>query len=159
MLVHRLLVVTFALTFYCLGTTYFEAFVNYRTWTFIGAAEFPSYHRALTPLVAKIMLLPIALYVACLVALLLRGGGALVPRGALAASLALVLVAVVSSILIQIPIQRAFDREGLSAALLQRLITTDLALRKVPLGLNALLWLVMFWRAGAARVWGTTPPG
>ena len=56
------------------------------------------------------------------------------------------LVAVVSSILIQIPIQRAFDRQGLSMALLERLITTDLALRKVPLGLNALLWLAIFPR-------------
>jgi hypothetical protein len=153
MMIHRLLVVTFALTFYCLGTTYFEAFVNYRTWAFIGAAEFPSYHRALTPLVVKVMLLPIGIYVTCLVALILRGG-ALVPRWGVTASLALVLVAITSSILIQIPIQRVFDRQGLSAALLQRLIVTDLALRKLPLGLNALLWLALFWRRTGATVAG-----
>lgn len=145
MLVQRLTVVAFALTFYCLGTTYFEAFVNYRTWGYIGSLEFPSYHRALTPLVVKVMLIPIALYIACLVALVaLRE--TFVPRFALLASLGLVLVAVLSSVLIQIPIQRVFDRDGLSASLLQRLITTDLALRKVPLGLNALLWLTVFWR-------------
>jgi hypothetical protein len=149
MFAQRLTVVAFALTFYCLGTTYFEAFVNYRTWGFIGSAEFPSYHRALTPLVIKVMLIPIAVYVACLLALVLSSE-TVVPRFALVASLALVLVAVLSSIFIQIPIQRAFDRDGLSTALLQRLIATDLALRKVPLGLNALLWLAVFWRRSLA---------
>jgi hypothetical protein len=145
MLSHRLVVVTFALTFYCLGTTYFEAFVNYRTWACIGAAEFPGYHRALTPLVAKVMLAPIAIYVACLIALVVRGAG-IVPGWGVAASLVLVLVAVTSSVLIQIPIQRVFDQQGLSPALLRRLITTDLALRKVPLGLNAVVWLEMLFR-------------
>ena len=71
------------------------------------------------------------------------------PRWALAGSLALVLAAVVSSVFIQIPIQRAFDRDGLSMAQLQRLIVSDLWLRKLPLGLNALLWLAMFWRRSA----------
>jgi len=132
-----------------LGTTYFEAFVNYRTWSFIGASEFPSYHRALTPLVIKVMLLPIAAYVACLVALALLGG-ANVPRWGVVISLGLVLVAVASSVLIQIPIQRAFDREGFSAELLRRLIGTDFWLRKAPLGLNALLWVAMFWRRSVA---------
>lgn len=149
MFAQRLTVVAFALTFYCLGTTYFEAFVNYRTWGFIGSLEFPSYHRALTPLVIKVMLIPIAVYVACLLALVLSSE-TVVPRFALVASLVLVLAAVLSSIFIQIPIQRAFDRDGLSTALLQRLIATDLALRKVPLGLNALLWLAVFWRRSLA---------
>jgi fatty acid desaturase len=145
MLSQRLSVVAFALTFYCLGTTYFEAFVNYRTWAFVGALEFPNYHRALTPLVAKVMLVPIAVYLACLVTLLVLGGPTLVPRWALTASLTLVLVAIASSVLIQIPIQRAFDRDALSTALLQRLIVSDLWLRKLPLGLNALLWVATFW--------------
>jgi hypothetical protein len=151
MFAQRLTIVAFALTFYCLGTTYFEAFVNYRTWGFIGSPEFRSYHRALTPLVVKVMLIPIAVYVICLVALVAARDTS-VPRFALIVSLALVLVAVLSSAFIQIPIQRSFDREGLSTALLQRLITTDLALRKVPLGLNALLWLAMFWRRSPS-VW------
>lgn len=150
MLTQRLSIFAFALTFYCLGTTYFEAFVNYRTWGYIGAAEFPGYHRALTPLVVRVMLIPIALYVATLAVLVLKGD-ALMPRKALVASLALVLIAVASSALIQVPIQRAFDRGELSAALLWRLIMTDLVLRKLPLGLNALLWLAVFWRRSAVQ--------
>ena len=53
-------------------------------------------------------------------------------------------MAIASSVLIQIPIQRAFDRDGLSMALLQRLIVSDLWLRKLPLGLNAVLWVATF---------------
>ena len=153
MLIHRLGIVAFALTFYCLGTTYFEAFVNYRTWAFINAADFPSYHRALTPLVAKVMLAPIALYVACLTGLVVWGAP-FAPRTPLVASLGLVLVAVASSLSIQIPIQRLLDGQGPSTTLLRRLITTDLVLRKVPLGLNALLWMGMFWRGSGPRVAG-----
>jgi len=141
----RLLVIAFALTFYCLGTTFFEAFVNYRTWPLIGAAEFRAYHRALTPLVVKVMLIPIAVYFVSLLALLvLRPASA--PWWALATSLGLLLIAIVSSACIQIPIQTTLGRDGLSQPLIERLIVSDLALRKVPLALNALLWLALFWR-------------
>ncbi len=115
----KLLVVAFALTFYCLGTTYFEAFVNYRTWARIGALEFRAYHQALTPLVAKVMLLPIAFYLLCMVGLLLLRP-ATVPRSVLTLSLALLLVAIISSVLIQIPIQGELDQNGLSLSLIQR---------------------------------------
>ena len=143
----RVLVLGFALTFYCLGTTYFEAFVNYRTWAQVGAREFPAYHQALTPLVVKVMLVPIAVYALCLVSLLVLQPAS-VPRAAIAGSLVLLSIAILSSVFIQIPIQRQLDEAGLSAPLLQRLISTDLALRKLPLGLNALLWLAMFWSRG-----------
>jgi hypothetical protein len=144
----KLLVVAFALTFYCLGRTFFEAFVNYRTWSRIGAAEFRDYHRALTPLVAKVMLLPIAVYTLSLVALMVmppRG----VSRYVLGSSLTLVMLAILSSVAFQIPMQLELDRNGLSLPLLDRLIWTDLWLRKMPLGLNALLWLSVFLGRGA----------
>lgn len=141
----KLLVIAFALTFYCLGTTTFEAFVNYRTWPLIGALEFRAYHRALTPLVVKVMLIPIAVYALSLLALLVLRPAS-VPGWALASSLSLLLVAIISSGCIQIPIQAALDRDGLSRPLIERLIASDLALRKVPLALNALLWLALFLR-------------
>jgi hypothetical protein len=141
----KLLIIAFALTFYCLGTTTFEAFVNYRTWPFIGALEFRAYHRALTPLVVRVMLIPIAVYFLSLVALVVLRPAS-TPWWALASSLALLLVAITSSVCIQIPIQNALDRDGLSVPLIQRLIASDLVLRKLPLALNALLWLALFWR-------------
>jgi len=139
----KLLTIAFALSFYCLGTTTFEAFVNYRTWPFIGALEFRAYHRALTPLVVKVMLIPIGVYFLSLVALLVLRPAS-TPWWALAISLALVLIAITSSIFIQIPIQIALDRDGLSIPLIERLIASDLVLRKLPLGTNALLWLALF---------------
>jgi hypothetical protein len=36
----------FALAFYVLGATFIEGFVNYRTWHWIGAAEFRAFHQA-----------------------------------------------------------------------------------------------------------------
>jgi hypothetical protein len=139
----KLAVVVFALTFYCLGTTYFEAFVNYRTWPFIGAGDFRTYHQALTPLVVRVMLVPIAVDLACLLILLVLRP-ATIPLWAIAASLALLGTAIVSSAFIQIPIQGELSRLGLSMPLIERLIATDIVLRKIPLGMNAFLWLYVF---------------
>jgi hypothetical protein len=136
----RLGALAFALTFYCLGTSYFEAFVNYRTWPLIGANEFRNYHQALTPLVVRVMLIPIAVYMVSLLLLLVLRPTT-VPLWAIVASLALLGTAIASSVFIQIPIQGALSRQGLSMPLIRRLITTDLVLRKVPLGMNALVWL------------------
>lgn len=139
----KLATFVFALTFYCLGTAYFEAFVNYRTWPLIGVNEFRAYHHALTPLVVRVMLIPIAAYaVSLLVLLVLRP--ATVPLWAIVASLGLLGTAIVSSVLIQIPIQSELSRLGLSIPLVRRLIATDVALRKIPLGMNALVWLYVF---------------
>ena len=136
----KLAALAFALTFYCLGTTYFEAFVNYRTWPLIGANEFRTYHQTLTPLVVRVMLIPIAVYAVILLALLVLRP-ARVPLWAIVASLALVGTAIASSAFIQIPIQGELSRAGLSLPLIRRLIATDLVLRKIPLGMNALVWL------------------
>ncbi|HEY3253713.1 MAG TPA: hypothetical protein VGJ91_07180 [Polyangiaceae bacterium] len=101
----RLLAVALALTFYCLGTTFFEAFVNYRTWGLIGGREFAAYHRALTPRVVFVMLLPIGAYFLCLLALLVRRPPAL-PAWFLAVSLLLLSIAILSSLFVQVPMGR-----------------------------------------------------
>lgn len=142
----RLLLIAFALTFYCLGTTFFEAFVNYRTWGLIGSREFAAYHRAVSPRVVCVMLLPIAAYLLCLLTLLWRRPPA-VPAWFVALSLLLLSIAILSSIFVQVPIQRAFSQGEAVAPLLGRLIVSDLWLRKLPLALNAALWLGVFcWR-------------
>ena len=142
-LAERLAVVTFALTFYCLGTTYFEAFVNHRTWHLVGPREFPANHQALTPRVVAVMLFPTGVYALSLVALLVLHPAS-ISRTAIATSLALVGIAIVSSALVQVPIQRQLGSTGVTAALPERLISTDLVWRKVPLGLNAVLRLAAF---------------
>jgi hypothetical protein len=55
--------VAFALTFYVLGATFVEGFVNYRTWALVGAREFKTYHRAVGPRVLAFVVLPIGMSV------------------------------------------------------------------------------------------------
>lgn len=128
------------LTFYCLGATFFEAFVNYRTWPLIDGASFPRYHAALTSLVVRVMLIPIALTFVASSALFAWPSTGM-PRALLAASLLLQACAIGSSALIQIPLQIQLGQLGPTRELMARLVWTDLAYRKLPLAANALLWL------------------
>ena len=57
------------------------------TWPLIGANEFRTYHQTLTPLVVRVMLIPIAVYAVTLLALLVLRP-ARVPLWAIVASLA-----------------------------------------------------------------------
>ncbi len=138
-------VLVVALTFYCLGATFFESFVNYRTWRTIDGESFSRYHATLTPLVVRVMLIPIALYFVSSPALLVWTPPELT-RKALTASVMLQAIAIASSIIVQVPIQMQLRQLGPVDALLDRLIWTDLVLRKAPLALNAGLWLSMLGR-------------
>lgn len=132
---------TFALVFYVLGAAFLEGFVNYRTWRLIGAAEFRAYHQAITPRVVVFLVVP-AFLTLVLTFILLWWRPSPIPRWSVWLSLALNLVAAVVSITSQVPIQMEFDRSGLSLPLLDRLILMDW-LRKVPISINAILFLWM----------------
>ena len=58
---NTIFLLAFALTFYCLGASFVEGFVNYRTWGLIGPDEFKAYHQALSPLIIRTMVVPIAI--------------------------------------------------------------------------------------------------
>lgn len=60
---------TFVLVFYGMGAASVESFVNYPTWSLIGANEFRAYHRAVGPLIVGYMVIP--LLVATLLTILL----------------------------------------------------------------------------------------
>lgn len=135
-----LFLLTFALTFYCLGASFVEGFVNYRTWGLIGQDEFRAYHQALSPLIIKTMVIPIAIK-SVLVGLLFWFRPAIIPRWAIVLAIAFELINWASSILIQIPIQMQLSNSGLSQALLDKLIVTDW-IRKITSIANALLF---FW--------------
>jgi hypothetical protein len=133
------------LTFYCVGTTFFEAFVNYRAWPLIDAESFPRYHAALTTLVVRVMLIPIGVtFLASLGLLVWPSGG--VSRPTVALSVALQALAIGSSILVQIPLQMRLRHLGPLPELMARLVWTDLVWRKLPLAANALLWLLALVR-------------
>jgi hypothetical protein len=137
-------VAAFALVFYVLGSTFVEGFVNYRTWTLIGANEFKAYHRAVGPRVLAVVVAPIGLLLLSTM-LLLWARPAAIPRWSILLSLALVSFAMLVSVVWQIPIQLELDRVGLSLPLLRRLISFEWLRKAAHIG-NALLFIWMMMR-------------
>ena len=132
--------ITFAMVFYGMGASFVESFVNYPTWRLIGANEFISYHQALSPLIIGYMVIPM-LVTTVLTILLLWFKPAGIPSWAIWLSLALQLAIWVSTASIQLPIQIQLGKDGLSMALIDRLIFTNWWFRKVPQIANAFLFL------------------
>jgi hypothetical protein len=137
-----LFLITFALVFYGMGAAAVESFVNYPTWPLIGANEFRAYHRALSPLIIGLMVVPI-LVTTVLTILLLWFRPASIPRWMVWLAIGLQLIVWVSTITIQLPIQGQLSADGLSLPLIDRLRVTSFWLRRVPATANALLFLWM----------------
>ena len=137
-----LFLVTFALVFYNLGASFIESFVNYPTWRLIGANEFRAYHQAVGPLYIIYGVAP-GVLTTVLTLLLLYFRPPAIPTWTIFLAVGLQLIMWVSSVSIQIPIQMQLDKEGLSLPLINRLIVTNLWLRRVPSSVNAVLFLWM----------------
>jgi hypothetical protein len=135
-----LFLISFALVFYGMGSSFVESFVNYPTWRLIGANEFRAYHQALGPLIIGYMVIPM-LITTVFTALLLWFRPAPLPRWAIWLAVILQLIIWVSTVAIQLPIQMRLSRDGLSLPLIDRLIFTNWWLRKVPQIINAFLFL------------------
>jgi hypothetical protein len=135
----------FALSFYCMGASFIESFVNYPTWPLIGANEFRAYHQALSPLIIRYLVAPMVL-ATVLTALLVWLRPAPIPRWALLLSVILQLITWVSTAAIQIPIQLQLSRDGLSVPLIDQLMFTNWWWRRVPHLINSLLYLWMMSR-------------
>ena len=138
----RLFLFAFALTFYGVGASFVESFVNYPTWRLIGPNEFLAYHHAISPLVIGYMVVPMILGT-LLTILLIWFRPAPVPPWAIWLSVGLQLMIWISTAAIQIPIQIQLGVDGLSLPLIDRLIFTNLVFRKLPQIVNALLFLWM----------------
>ena len=137
-----LFLITFALTFYGMGASFVESFVNYPTWRLIGPGEFVAYHRALSPLIIGYMVIP--LVVATFLTLLLAWFRPLpIPPWAIWVSVVLQVISWISTATIQIPIQMELSANGLSLPLIDQLIFTNFWYRKVPQVINILLFLWM----------------
>ena len=138
----RLFLFAFALTFYGVGASFVESFVNYPTWRLIGPNEFLAYHHAISPLVIGYMVVPMILGT-LLTILLIWIRPAPVPPWAIWLSVGLQLMIWISTATIQIPIQIQLGADGLSLPLIDRLIFTNLVFRKLPQIVNAFLFLWM----------------
>ena len=150
------------LTFYSLGAGYLESFVNYPLWHIIGETDqWVAYHQALGPRILVVLAIPgLALSLIANVLLFFFRPVA-VPPWTIAVTLALLLVATVSTMVIQIPIQMKLD-VAYDAAALDRLITSSLWLRDVLGGARAatvayMLHLVVSSSAHVADAVGSAP--
>jgi hypothetical protein len=137
-----LFLITFALTFYGMGASFVESFVNYPTWRLIGTNEFLAYHQTLSPLIIGYMVIP--LVVATILTLLLACfRPSAIPRWAIWVSVGLQAISWISTAMIQIPIQMELSTNGLTLPLIDQLIFTNFWYRKVPQVVNIFLFLWM----------------
>ncbi|WP_291983571.1 hypothetical protein [Luteitalea sp.] len=133
----------FALVFYGTGAAIIESFVNYPSWRLIGADEFLAYHQFISPRVLALLVAPLLLGTAFTI-LMLWARPAAIPGWAVWAALAAQAVVWISTVTIQVPIQVQLSNKGRSVELIERLIETNLWLRRIPYAICAGLF---FWMA------------
>jgi hypothetical protein len=114
----------FALVFYVAGATFVESFVNYPIWHLIGPDTFQAYHNALSSRIIPFMVLPWFVEIILTFALM-RFRPRSIPRPAIEFAQGFNLIALISSIFIQIPIQIQLGESGLSLQAIDKLIQTD----------------------------------
>jgi len=131
----------FAVAFFQTGAHASQAFVNYPAWKYIGIDSFPAYHHVMAPRAGLWILLPRLLEL-ILAAAVLRYRPTPLKRGALVLAMALALVAIVSTIVIQRPIHGQLESLGNTPELLARLQATNW-LRLLPEWIRAGLYLWM----------------
>lgn len=146
----------FALVFYVAGAALVESFANYPSWRVIGAAEFKAYHAALSARIIPLMVLP-WLFEIVSTFVLIRFRPRAVPLRGLAFAQALNLIALASSIFIQIPIQFELGENGFSPSAIDRLIATD-PIRWVALIIKVVIYVWMMVRC-MAEVGELSPEG
>ncbi len=140
-------ILTFALTFYCVGAAFVEGFVNYRTWALIGPPEFQAYHQALSPRIIGTLVIPLAVQTLMSVTLIWFRPS-VIPGAAILLATAFIGINWIITFLLQIPIQRQLYTNGYSLDLINKLISNDW-IRKAFLVGDALLFLWMMRRVVA----------
>lgn len=113
----------FALSLYVTGAAMMDSFVVYHTWTFIGDEQFAVAHMESGQWIVLVFVLPL-LITTVLVILLFWHRPVSIPRKLVWIALGCLVIAWLSSIFIQIPIQIELDK-GANPLLLQQLIDSD----------------------------------
>jgi hypothetical protein len=134
--------IAFALVWYGNGAAFVESFVNYPSWHLVGSEHFPVYFQFIGPRVIAFFVAPAVLGTIFTIALIwLRPSG--IPAWAVWGAILTQTVVWASTIAIQLPIQFALGESGFSVELIERLITTNFWLRRVPYAISAVLFLWM----------------
>ena len=132
------------LAFYVFGGGIVNAMVAYRTWRAVGANEFPKFHQIDSSLI--IPLFVIFFFLTFIPQILLFWfRPVIIPKWLVLLALFFNLISLVSTITIQIPIQTELDKR-FSLELIERLISTDMIYRRIPMLLMAIANFIMLYK-------------
>ncbi len=132
------------LSFYVFGGGVVNSLVAYRTWRAVGANEFPKFHQIdsslIIPLFVVVFLLSFVPQI-----LLFWYRPTVIPKWQVLLALIFNLIALVSTIAIQIPIQVELDKR-FSMELIEQLISSDFIFRRIPMLLLAGINFMMLYK-------------
>ena len=132
------------LAFYVFGGGIVNSLVGYRTWRMVGPNEFPAFHHVDSVLIIPLFVIFFFLSFIPQV-LLFWFRPVMIPGWLVWLALVLNLVVLVSTIIIQIPIQVELDKK-FSLELIDRLIYTDMLYRRIPMFLLAIVNFTMLFK-------------
>ena len=131
-------------SFYVFGGGVVNSMVAYRTWRWVGPVEFPQFHHVdselIIPLFVSFFFLSFIPQI-----LLFWFRPVVIPKWLIFSALLLNLIVLVSTIVIQIPIQTKLD-QAFSAELIEKLISTDMLYRRIPMFLLAIANFFMLYK-------------
>jgi hypothetical protein len=132
------------LAFYVFGGGIVNSLVAYKTWRAVGANEFPAFHQIDSSLIVPLF---VVFYMLTFIpqVLLFWFRPLVISKWLVWVALFLNVITLVSTITIQIPIQVELDKK-LSLELIDRLISTDLIYRKIPMLLMAGINFTMLYK-------------
>jgi len=131
------------LSFYVFGGGIVNSLVSYRTWLWVGAEEFPKFHQVDSELI--IPLFVIFFFLTFIPQILLFWfRPVVIPKSLVWLAFLLNLVALISTITIQIPIQTQLNT-SFSVELIEKLISTDMIYRRIPMFLMAIINFSMLY--------------
>ena len=132
------------LAFYVLGGGIVNSLVSYPTWRWVGENEFPKFHQIDSSLI--IPLFVIFFFLSFIPQILLFWfRPMIIPKWLVWLALLFNLITLISTITIQIPIQLELDKR-FSLELIDRLISTDLIYRRIPMALQAIINFLMLYK-------------
>jgi hypothetical protein len=130
--------------FYVFGGGIVNSLVAYRTWRAVGVNEFPEFHQIDNSLI--IPLFVVFFFFSFIPQILLFWFRPVsISKWLVWLALLFNLIALVSTITIQIPIQNELSK-GFSSELIERLISTDMIYRRIPMLLMAIINFIMLYK-------------
>lgn len=130
--------------FYVFGGGIVNSLVAYRTWRAVGVNEFPKFHQIDSSLI--IPLFVVFFFFSFIPQILLFWfRPIMISKWLVWSALFFNLITLVSTITIQIPIQNELGK-GFSSELIERLISTDMIYRRIPMLLLAVINFTMLYK-------------